>query len=114
MPGRATSKRAGAILLLLAALIGVTACASTDHSWRGEFDARLEGASAAIKETSAEWSPAITTDELLRTSIGLAQSSYDLQKNMIPYLQRHYRGDFEGEVAALEELEREAAHCQTA
>jgi hypothetical protein len=148
MPGRARMKRAGTVLLLVATTICVTACASTDHSWRGELDARLEGASAAIQETTPKWTPAITYDELLRTSIGLArrlefkseliakldppkgcetveeaatkkvaglaQRSYVLEKNMTPYLQRHYRGDFAGELAALEELEREAAECETA
>jgi hypothetical protein len=148
MPGRARLKRAGTVLLLIATTICVAACASSDHSWRGEFDTRLEGASAAIEETTPKWTPGITTDELLRTSIGLArrlefkrelianldppegcealeeaavkkvsglaQHSYDLEKNMTPYLRRRYRADFEGEVAILEELEREAAHCETA
>jgi hypothetical protein len=148
MPGGVRMKRAAILAPLVGAIVLLTACASTDHSWRGELDARLEGASAAIEETTPKWTPAITTDELLRTSIGLArrlefkseliakldppkgcaaveeaasrkvsglaQKSYALEKNMTPYLQRHYRGDFEGEIAALEELEHEAAHCETA
>lgn len=145
MPGRATVKRAGTVLMLLAATICVAACGSTDNSWRGEFDARLEGAATAIEQTVAHQRPAMSQDELLRTSIGLARElgfkseliaeltppggceslneeaskkvlgiarfSYDLQKNMTRYLQRHFRGDFKDDVTELEGLKREAAHC---
>jgi hypothetical protein len=38
---------------VLAALIA-TGCASADHTWRGEFTARLEGASAVVEEVREE------------------------------------------------------------
>jgi hypothetical protein len=41
------------------------ACASEDHSWRGEFDARLEGAAAAIEEETANIDPRSKPDEII-------------------------------------------------
>ena len=57
MPGRATLKLASIVVPLIAAAILASGCASADHSWRGEFDARLEGASKAIEEEIGEFSP---------------------------------------------------------
>jgi hypothetical protein len=44
-------------VLVVVAVALVSGCGSTDHSWRGEFDARLEGATASIEETLAEVGP---------------------------------------------------------
>ncbi len=41
----------------------LTACASADHTWRGEFDARLEGAAATVEEARAEVHPHMSPDE---------------------------------------------------
>jgi hypothetical protein len=42
-------------------------CASADHTWRGEFDARLEGAAATVEEAREEWHPHMTPDEYATT-----------------------------------------------
>jgi hypothetical protein len=60
-------KRAGIAGLLIGVAVVVTACASADHSWRGEFDARLEGASAAMEETLAQTRPNMSEIELAET-----------------------------------------------
>src|ERR1700761_6307940 len=74
MPGRAELKRAGVLVALVAVAFAVAACASADHSWRGEFDARLEGASAAIEERLPELTPHSTEIELLTASQELAHT----------------------------------------
>jgi hypothetical protein len=74
MPGRAKLKRAGIVLPLIAAAILVTGCASTDHSWRGEFDARLEGASAAIEARLGELQSGSTEGEMFTASQSLAHT----------------------------------------
>jgi hypothetical protein len=53
MPGGAKLKRALIPTLAVAAAIVASGCASADHSWRGEFDARLEGVSRVIEEALA-------------------------------------------------------------
>ena len=60
-------KRGSTALLLIGAVALATGCAGADHSWRGEFDARLEGASAAIEETLAVTRPNMSEIELGRT-----------------------------------------------
>jgi hypothetical protein len=47
-------KRAGLAALLIGVPVGVTGCASADHSWRGEFGARLEGASARDRRNARD------------------------------------------------------------
>ena len=74
MPGRAKLKRAGIALLLVAFAITVAGCASADHSWRGEFDARLEGAAAAIEERLPELRSDSTEVELFTASQDLAHT----------------------------------------
>jgi hypothetical protein len=71
MPGRAKLKRAGAVLPLVAAALWVAGCASSDHSWRGEFDARLEGAKAAIEERAGQFRPDSTGAELFDAGMEL-------------------------------------------
>jgi hypothetical protein len=66
-------KRAGIFISLAAAAVGVAACASTDHSWRGEFDARLEGASAAIEERLPELRSDSSETELFTASQDLGR-----------------------------------------
>lgn len=73
MPGRAMFKRAGIAALLIGAAALLTACASADHSWRGEFDARLEGAVAALEETLAETGPRTSELELAKAFYPLGQ-----------------------------------------
>jgi hypothetical protein len=67
MPVGVTLKRAATVALVVAATIAVSGCASADHSWRGEFVARLEGASAAMEETLAETRPDMSEIELAET-----------------------------------------------
>jgi hypothetical protein len=74
MPGRAELKRAGVFCLLVAVTIVVSACASADHSWRGEFDARLEGAAAAIEERLGELRSDSTEGEMFTASQNLAHT----------------------------------------
>jgi hypothetical protein len=146
MPGRATYKRARIGVLLIAGAILATGCASADHSWRGEFDARLGGAIGTIEEEAKSLRPDATPEELLRIGIGTAHRlafkseliakldppsscdtveeegekkvsgsalfSYDLEKNMTPYLARHFERDLKEEVADLKGLEREAETCE--
>lgn len=71
MPGRVKFKRASIVAALLAATVLVTACAGADHTWRGEFDARLEGVSAAIEEKLPELSPGSSEEEVVRAGIEL-------------------------------------------
>jgi hypothetical protein len=74
MPGRAELKHAGTLLSLGAAAVLATGCASSDHSWRGEFDARLDGASAAIEEKLPELKSDSTEVELFTASHDLAHT----------------------------------------
>jgi hypothetical protein len=67
MPGRAELKRAGMLLALIAAALAVSACASEDHTWRGEFDARLEGAAGTLEEAIEEANPRMSPAEYLTT-----------------------------------------------
>lgn len=71
MPGRVTFKRVSIGAALLASTILVTACAGADHTWRGEFDARLEGVSTAIEEKLPELGPSSSEDELVRAGLAL-------------------------------------------
>jgi hypothetical protein len=71
MPVGVMLKRAATAALVVAATIAVSGCASADHSWRGEFDARLEGASAAIEEHLGALGSKSTEIELFRASQGL-------------------------------------------
>ena len=73
-------KRAGVVCLLLAVAAVVSACASADHTWRGEFDARLEGAAAALEERLPELTPASTEGELFTASQVLAHTLAFKQK----------------------------------
>ncbi len=57
MPGRGMFKRAGSAALLVAVVVVAAGCASADHSWRGEFDARLEGAAETVEGALAEAHP---------------------------------------------------------
>ena len=63
MPGRAMFKRAGFAALLIGVAIIVAACGGADHSWRGEFDARLEGAGASVEAALTKVGPGATKDE---------------------------------------------------
>jgi hypothetical protein len=72
MPGGGMLKRARIVALPIGVAIVVTACASADHSWRGEFDARLEGASTAIEERLPELRSDSTQSELFTASQDLA------------------------------------------
>ena len=65
-------KRAGFAALLIGVAIIVAACGGADHSWRGEFDARLEGAVAAIEARLPELRPDSTERELFTASQQLA------------------------------------------
>jgi hypothetical protein len=87
MPGRAELKRAGIVLALIAAALAVSACASQDHSWRGEFDARLEGAATAIEERAPDLTPDSSQRELFTASQSLAHTlafKYGLIKKLNP------------------------------
>ena len=50
--------------MLIGAALLATACASADHSWRGEFDARLEGAAGSIEESLAAIAPGASRVEV--------------------------------------------------
>lgn len=66
------NRSAGIFLSLVAIAIAVAGCAGADHSWRGEFDARLEGAEAAIEAGLPELRPDSTEGELFTASQRLA------------------------------------------
>jgi hypothetical protein len=63
MPGRAMFKRAGVFFALAATTFALAGCASADHTWRGEFDARLEGAAGTVEEALEEASPHMTAPD---------------------------------------------------
>jgi hypothetical protein len=48
-----------------------------------------------------------------RKVTGTAQFTYDLYKNLTPYLHRELSKDLETRIAELEAVEREAAHCES-
>src|ERR1700742_1104197 len=73
MPAGMTLKRVATVFLLLATAALAGGCASADHSWRGEFDARLEGASLAMEETLAEAGPNATKAEEFRSYTNLGR-----------------------------------------
>jgi hypothetical protein len=54
---------AGVVFLLFLAAVIVGGCASADHSWRGEFDARLEGAARIVEEAREDLHPHMAPDE---------------------------------------------------
>jgi hypothetical protein len=56
-------RRAGVVLGLVAVSTVLAGCASADHSWSGEFDARLEGAAATVEEAREEVHPHMSPDE---------------------------------------------------
>jgi hypothetical protein len=58
-------RRAGVVLAVLAAAAFAAGCASADHSWQGEFDARLEGAARTVEEAREAWSPRMRPDEYM-------------------------------------------------
>lgn len=72
MPGRAKFKRAGFAAILNGVALVAFACGGADHSWRGEFDARLEGAAGAIEASLPELRPGSTERELFAGSQRLA------------------------------------------
>jgi hypothetical protein len=59
-------RRAGVVLTVFALGAIASGCASADHSWKGEFDARLEGAGASIEETLAAVGPTAPEREYFR------------------------------------------------
>ena len=65
MPARAMLKRVGILISLVA--IVVAGCASADHSWRGEFTARLEGAARTVEEALEKTNPQMSPDEYFTT-----------------------------------------------
>jgi hypothetical protein len=85
MSGRAGLKRAAAMLLAVGAIGLMAGCAGADHSWRGEFDARLEGATAAIEADLGKFQPDSPQDELFRTTFELA-SPLEFKGNLIQEL----------------------------
>ena len=56
-------RRAAIVLCFVAAATVVAGCASADHSWQGEFDARLEGAARIVEEAREDVHPHMTPDE---------------------------------------------------
>ena len=73
MPGRAMLKRMGILISLVAVAIAVAGCASADHSWRGEFDARLEGARASVEEALGKVGPNATKAEEFQSYTNLGR-----------------------------------------
>jgi len=70
-------------MLLAVGAVGLMAgCAGADHSWRGEFDARLEAATAAIEADLGKFQPDTPRDELFRTTFELA-SPLEFKGNLI-------------------------------
>ena len=74
MSGRAGLKRAAAMPLAVGAVILIAGCASANHSWRGEFDARLEGAAAAVEEKLPELRSSSSQIELFRAGMELGRT----------------------------------------
>lgn len=72
MPGRAIFKRARFAVLLFGAAVIVAGCGA-DHSWQGEFDARLEGASTSVEEALTRLGPDATKDEEFRDYASLGR-----------------------------------------
>src|SRR5271156_6137171 len=74
MPGGGMLKRAWATVPLIAAAILVTGCAGDDHSWRGEFDARLGGSPPAIEGALMAMHPQMTESEYFETFTPLGKT----------------------------------------
>jgi hypothetical protein len=60
-------KRTAVVLLAIVSTAFAAGCASADHSWRGELDARLEAASMSIEKTLTEVGPGATKPEDFRS-----------------------------------------------
>jgi hypothetical protein len=58
----------------VAVAINVSGCAGADHTWRGEFDARLEGASAAVKRYLPELQSTSGEEELFFAGMELGRT----------------------------------------
>jgi hypothetical protein len=56
-------RRAGVVFSLIATIVALVGCASEDHTWQGEFTARLEGAAAVIEEVREEAHPNMSQEE---------------------------------------------------
>jgi hypothetical protein len=85
MPGRARFKRAGFVVFLIGMAIIVAACASADHSWQGEFDARLEGAARTIEGALEEAKPGMSPGEYM-TTFGPAGNSLFFKSQLVKEL----------------------------
>jgi hypothetical protein len=80
-------RRAGVVLGLVAVVAAISGCASEDHTWQGEFDARLEGASRTVEEAREIWSPQMAPSEYLTVLGPLGQTLFfksELVKELDP------------------------------
>jgi hypothetical protein len=61
-------RRVGVVVTLLMLLgASVAGCASENHTWQGEFDARLEGATGTLEEAIDEANPQMSPGEYFTT-----------------------------------------------
>ena len=132
-------------LAIVAAAIA-SGCASADHTWRGEFDARLEGAETVVEEAAGELQPSSSEPQVFRAGIelsrklefrresieeldppaaceavqeagarkvsGFAEKTYDLYKNLTPFLHRRLPRFLKEEIAAIGKIKQEAETCE--
>ena len=80
-------RRAAVAVVAVAATTLASGCASADHSWRGDFVARLEGASAAMAEAVGEFSPDAKYPEISRAGYRLGhtlQFKHELIRKLDP------------------------------
>jgi hypothetical protein len=72
MPGWPPKLTFAAAALVVALL--VAGCGGADHTWRGEFDARLEGSAAAVEEMLPELQSSSSEIELFRAGMELGRT----------------------------------------